>query len=483
MSEAGSVVRYDYTPHAGPQTLAHRVAAAETLYGGAAGGGKSRWARAMAFLYCMKYPGIRVIMFRRTFPDLRRSVEEPMRQEIPPGVATYNKAEHVFSFTNGSVLELGHLQRETDVEKYQGAEYALIIFEEVTHFTEYQYNYMKSRLRVAGPVRAMLERDGLSPRMIATGNPGSIGHLWVKARFIDPAPPGRVFKVRPSAEDPNPGTRLFIPARAADNPSLNAEYLQELDQLAPDLRAALRDGDWDRLSGVRFSQWQRSAHVISPEELPLPPGTGLRAVGVDYGNSAPFAALWGAKLADDLVVVYRELYRPGLTPAEQAAAIAAAEAEGERIPGARPVPIALDPSTWARAADNPLARVHNGLPPAGSIARAYADQFPGGQVVKAWNERVAGWSLIDEHLRIREDGLPRLLIYDTCVNLIRTLPALPRDKRRPEDVDTTAEDHAADALRYLLAQLAGRSPGSNRERSHARPQVATVTANVRDARF
>lgn len=430
---SGDVARYAYTPHPA-QARAHEIAADEVLFGGAAGGGKSRWARAMCVLYCLRFPGIKVILFRRTFPDLRRSVEEPMLSELPRGLATYNRAEHTFTFRNGSRLELGHLQRETDVEKYQGAEYAMVAFEEVTHFTESQYLYMKSRLRVSGGVRAMLEAAGLRPRIIATGNPGGIGHLWVKGRFVDPAPAGRVFRVRPSPRDLNPGTRVFIPSRATDNPSLNPEYLQELDQLPPDLRAALRDGDWDRLSGTRFERWDRSAHVISPDLLPLTPGQGVRAVGVDYGSSAPFAALWGAKLSDNLVVVYRELYLKGLTPSQQAQAIADAEAEDERIPGARPLPIALDPSTWARAADKPLAPIRADLPPEGSIARAYHDRFPG-QVVKAWNERVAGWALVDEHLRVRPDGLPRLLIYDTCVNLIRTLPALPRDKRRPEDVD------------------------------------------------
>ena len=415
----------------------------------------SRFGRALAVLYALRFPGIKVIIFRRTFPQLRDAVEQPMRAELPPGLATYNKTDHTFTFRNGSMIQLGYLRHETDVENYQGAEWQLVIFEEVTHFTESQYLYMKSRLRAAGPVRAMLEAAGLRPRIVSTGNPGSIGHLWVKARFVDPAPPGTVFRVKPSDRDRNPGTRVFIPARATDNPSLNPEYIQELDQLPPDLRAALRDGDWDRLSGVRFESWDRAVHVIRPEDLPLTPGQGLRAVGVDYGSSAPFAALWGCKLSDDLVVIYRELYLKGLTPRQQAEAIRAAEAEAERIPDARPIPIALDPSTWARAADKPLAQVRNGIPPEGSIARAYHDVFPG-QVVKAWNERVAGWALLDEHLRVRDDGLPRLLVYNTCTNLIRTLPALPRDARRPEDINTKAEDHAADSLRYLLAQLAGK---------------------------
>jgi len=251
--------------------------------------------------------------------------------------------------------------------------------------------------------------------------------------------------------------------------------------LPPDLRAALRDGDWDVLSGVRFKRWSRRHHVIEPEDLPLAHGQGLRAVGVDYGSSAPFAALWGVKLSDDLVVVYRELYLKGLTPQQQAKAIADAEAEDERIPGSRPIPIALDPSTWARSAEQPLARVQNDVPPAGSIARAYHDQFPG-QVVKAWNERIAGWTLVDEHLRVRDDGLPRLLVYSTCVNLIRTLPALPRDKNRPEDIDTHTEDHAADALRYLLAQLAGKSR-LQKTAEQSQPQQGPLTSGLRDAQF
>lgn len=480
MSSGGSVVRYDYRPHPGPQTLAHRMAADEVLYGGAAGGGKSRWARAMAVQYALRFPGIRAIIFRRTFPDLRRSVEGPLQLEMPPGVAAYNKADHVWTFRNGSVLELGHLSRDTDVEKYQGAEYQLMVFEEVTHFTRDQYMYMKSRLRAAGPVREALAAAGLRPRMIATGNPGGVGHLWVKRRFIDPAPAGQVFRVRPTSEEQSPGTRLFIPAKARDNPSLDPEYQDRLDQLPPDLRAALRDGDWDRLSGVRFTRWQRPVHVIAPEDLPLTPGQGVRAVGVDYGSSAPFAALWGAKLSDDLVVVYRELYIKGLTPAQQAEAIRAAEAEGERIPGARPIPLALDPSMWARSPDRPLAPVHDATPPEGSIARAYHDVFPG-QLVKAWNDRVHGWTMVDEALRIRDDGLPRLLIYDTCVNLIRTLPALPRDKTRPEDVDTHAEDHAPDALRYLLGQLVGKAQPTKPDPLAVR--TTPLTGGLRDQRF
>lgn len=476
-------VRYDYAPHPGPQTLAHSMAVDELLYGGAAGGGKSRWARAVLVLFCLTFPGVRAIMFRRTFADLERSVVEPLLNEIPRALGKYNASKHQWRFINGSILELGHLQKRTDQEKYQGAEYQMICFEEATHFTEDQYLYMKSRLRAAGPIRDLLARAGLRPRFIATANPGGIGHHWVKGRFVDPAPPMRVFRVRPSVDEPNPGSRLYLPARATDNPSLGREYLDVLDALPEATRKALRDGNWDALEGVRFPSFNRQVHVIEPEELPIPHGSAIRAIGVDYGSRAPFAGLWGAKLADDLVVIYREVYKTGLTPRQQARLLAESEAEGERLPN-RPIPLALDPSMWARAVDQPNAvSPRKGGPPPGSIAAKYQEEF-GSAVVKAQNDRIGGAALIDDLLRVRADGLPRLLIYSNCVNLIRTLPALPRDPKRPEDVETSAEDHAYDALRYLAQELVGTAPRTAAPLILPGDDVYDLeTAGLADARF
>lgn len=448
-------VRYDYKPHEGPQTQAHALAVDELLYGGAAGGGKSRWARAMLVEFCLSIPGARAILFRRTFADLERSVVEPLLAEIPRELGRYNSSKHIWRFKNGSILELGHLQKRTDQEKYQGAEYQMVAFEEATHFTEDQYLYLKSRLRAAGDVADALAARGLRPRFIATANPGGIGHHWVKKRFVDPAPAGKVFRVRPTPGEPNTGTRLYLPARATDNPSLGKDYLDILDQLPEATRKALRDGDWDVLDGVRFPAFARQVHVIEPEDLPLPPGVGLRGVGIDYGSTAPFVALWGAKLADDLVVIYREVHKTGLTPRQQAALVASLEAPDERLPS-RPIPIALDRSMWSRGVDNPTAIGKDGAPPKGSIAYAYYEVF-GDAITKSRSNRIEGAALVDEHLRVRDDGLPRLLIYSNCVNLIRTLPALPRSAKSPEDIDTTADDHDYDALRYLLQLLTGRS--------------------------
>ena len=452
-----AVVRYDYVPHP-KQALAHKVHVDELLYGGAGGGGKSRWARAEAVLLCLRVPGVRVVIFRRTFKDLQRSVVMELRKEIPRQLATYNKTDHEFKFANGSILELGHLQRETDLDKYQGAEYQLVVFEEATHFTLDQYLYLKSRLRTAGDLRDRLQAIGLRPRMIATANPGGVGHNWVKARFVDPVASGTVFRTRPSAEEPNPGTRCYIPARATDNPSLNPEYHDLLNALPENRRKAMRDGDWNILDGVRFAGWREGAHVIDPGELPIPMLTGQKVICVDYGFSAPFAAVWLCKLHDDLVVAYREVYGTELTAVQQAELIRDLSAEEEAETGDK-IPIVMDPAMWRRQDASAHKTLDPNAPPVGSPAHDY-QRVLNRTPHKGVNARTHGWNLLDEKLRIRpEDGLPRFLVYSSCRDLIRTLPSLPRDRRNPEDVDTTTEDHLADALRYGLMYLSGKRVG------------------------
>lgn len=452
------VTGLDYTPTT-RQLLAHETYVDELLYGGAAGGGKSEWIRSENVRFLLEVPGARAVIFRRSFPDLRRAMIPPLLERIPRTLARYNKSDHTWTFINGSVLELAYLQSDTDTANYQGAEYQMCSFDELTQFTEYQYRYLLSRLRMAGPVRQRMEAMGWRPRMLATANPGGVGHGWVKARFIDPAPPGQAFRVREAHGLSS--VRCFIPAKVTDNPYIDEAYLHRLDQLDPDTRRALRDGDWDAYAGQRFIGWRNSVHVITPEEAAdlMPAVGGVRCMGVDYGMDAPFSAHWLWKGPDDLVIVYREVYKPGLTPAEQAALVRDSEAPEERGPGRR-IPIALDPSTWARSAHS-TTKGSDGVPAVGSIAHEYWKVF-GSEVVKANNDRLAGVALIADRLRVRGDGKPRLLVVDTCRNLIRTLPALPRDTRNPEDVDTKAEDHAFDSLRYGLMHMLGRRGSSPR---------------------
>lgn len=473
-------VSYDYTPSPGPQTEAHQTYVDELLYGGAAGGGKSRFARAALVIMATTVPGSRSLILRRTFKDLRRSVEGPLLQEIPRELGTYNRTDHEFRMVNGSIIELGHLQSAKDLDKYQGAEYQLVVFEEATHFTEEQYDYLLSRLRAAGNVNKTLEAFGIRPRMILTANPGGIGHHWVKRRFVDPAPAKTPFRFKPTLERPDPGVCMYLPARATDNKHLGKDYLERLNNLPENLRAALRDGSWDILDGVRFSTFNRAVHVIEPGDFPIPAEGVVRALGVDWGSAAPFAGVWAAKVGE-IIIVYKEAYGKGLTPPEQAHMLRDLETPAERDLGYI-TPLALDPAMWARSPNQPNAPSPGGAPPAGSIADSYRRVF-GGAVRKAHNDRLGGAALIDELLRVRnEDGMPRVFIYSTCVNLIRTLPALPRDRINPDDVDTKAEDHAYDAFRYAVQELVGR-PAPRGDASRRPTPGRAYLADVRRREF
>lgn len=484
---------YPYEPFP-KQGLAHRTYADEVLFGGAAGPGKTDWLIAEALILALEIPGAAVGLFRRTLADLERprSIIPRLLARIPRRVGVYNGNKYQWRFVNGSVLALGYLQHDKDVQNYQGAEFDLIGIDQVEQFEEWQYRFLTSRLRAAGPVAEALEAKGFRPRILNTANPGGPGHAWVKARWIEPAPPGVTWQPEPTEDEPEPGTRVFIPGKHTDNPALDQSYRRRLRNLPPDLRRALEEGDWDVFIGQRFRHFRRDTHVIAPERFRVPLGGVAKGVGVDYGLEAPFVALWGAMMPGDILVVYRELDGSGLTPAQQAQGILKAELPGERRPQ-RPIPVALDPSTWARQPNAPGLQDAKGhaqpddRPPVGSIAGDYYDA--GVPVERANNARVRGWALIDDLLRVRHVGhedptipgnpwtpcspycLPRLLIYSTCVNLIRTLPGLVRDKRKPEDVDTHGEDHWGDALRYLASLLIdhpvlppGADPGPGGER-------------------
>lgn len=449
--------RYPYVAQ-DRQAAGHRLWADERLYGGAAGGGKTEWLLAEVLAPVLRW-GVNGIILRRTFRHLAQpqGIIERLRARIPRRVGTYNASKHLWTFANGALLQLGHLQHDGDVEQYMGAEFGVIGFDQLEQFTEWQYRRMIGHpLRVAEDHPAIV--GGFRPYAVATANPGGDGHQWVKGRWIDPAPPNVVWAPNPTDDEIVPGSRAFIPARVEDNAYLGDAYIRRLEGLPEDDRKALRDGDWDVYAGSRFGHlWRRNVHVIDPETFPVPPGAGIpHAIGIDYGSAAPFAAYWAGLFPDGLVVVYRELYMANLSPAEQAAAILAAEHPAERAPG-RPIAAYLDPSCWARNPDTPRpppgAAHHPGMPPAGSIADTYRRN--GVPVTRANNDRAAGTALLAAHLKVRADGRPRLLIHSTCTNLIRTFPGLPRDTRNPELYATTGEDHAADAVRYLLMGLVG----------------------------
>jgi len=452
-AERGQSLRWSYPFVAQPaQRMMFSHQPDEMLYGGAAGGGKTDALLALGVTACLAVPGFKVLLVRRNYPQIEQEVLPRLLERVPARIARYHAGQRTFTFGNGSVFRLGHLSTTNARYRYQGVEYHMLLWDELTEFTRDEYMFLGSRLRVVGRVAEEMASRGFRPRVVSTSNPGGIGHGWVKQRFVDPGPPRTFQPGRDTEDEPDGNSVMYVPARLEDNQYVDLDqYERVLRRLDPSMRRALREGDWDVLQGARFGQWRRAVHVVAPFVVPLVGHP--RAVGVDYGGTAPFAALWGVLLGDGLIYVYREVYRSGLTPRQQASLMRSSELPGEREAG-RPIPVALDPSTWNRSATDPAVKVMGNVPPPGSIARAYYEAF-GGSVVPARNARVAGWATLDELLAVREDGLPRLVVSEQCVNLIRTLPALLRSAQNPDDVSQSPkqEDHAADALRYLVMQL------------------------------
>lgn len=452
-----------YTPNPGPQTELHALVPFadggpfDVLFGGAVFGGKSHGLLMDTLQKAARYPGLEAWLIRETYPQLYDSfIQKLERLGYCKAIGgRWNGAERTLRLGNGSMLKFRHARNMADAADMLSASCQLLVIDERTRIDPQVVEQLSLRVRVG---------DVPSVPVIgirSASNPGGPGHSTVKSEFIDPAPQGRVLlTARDELGNPIPlgaGRQLeryYLPSRIGDNPAgvaADPTYEARLALLGPELRAAYRDGDWSRFEGMRFAQFQLGLHVVEPDWELVPP-EATRGRGVDYGMSAPFACVWGA-VVNERVIIYRELHEAGLTPRQQAEGILDRELAWER----HPMPTTwIDPSTFARDPEKPKAAKVGTSAPAGSIAERYATA--GVEVRRANNDRKAGWSLLDELLVPQPDGLPRLVIFSTCVNVIRSLTGAPRDPRNPEDVDGAyTDDHALDALRYCVMGLAKRT--------------------------
>ena len=403
----------------GPQTDFLAAGEKDVLYGGAAGGGKSYAMIIDPLRNCHK-KAHRALILRRSMPELREMIDKS-RELYPqafPG-AKFREVEKLWNFPSGAKVEFGFLERDADVYRYQGQAYSWIGFDEITHLpTEFSWNYLASRLRTTDPT--------IQTYLRCTANPGGVGSHWVKNRYILPAEHNSSFLGNDGL------TRKFIPAKLEDNPYLAEDgvYEQMLKSLPPIQRRQLLEGNWDVAEGAAFVEFDPLTHVITPFELPL---HWERVKAVDYGYAAESCCLWGIMDQNDgTLIIYRELYRKGLTGEELGSIITSMELEDPfSVSGV------LDTAAWARTGTT-------GPTVGESLVRA------GHKLRPADKNRVQGKIQIHEFLKVRENGRAKLQIFNTCPNLIRELQSIPLSKTNPEDVDTHASDHAYDALRYMI---------------------------------
>lgn len=439
------IIPYEPQPR---QVLYHQtVAIDELLYGGAAGGGKSEATIWDALYYGLTYPESRQIIFRRKFPDLERSIIARTMQVYPKQVATYNASKHIWTLITGSVIELAHWDHDNDYLKYQGAEYDVVRWEELTQFREKWYTLMLSRIRGAKPY----------PRFVkSTTNPGQEGHIWVKKRFIDIGPWEQVHTIQDRNEDGEPlhypadhpksgqsitTRRVFIPAKVSDNQKLienDPDYVARLMRLSTKERKQLLEGDWDTFAGQYFEEWSRAIHVVEPFTIPSD-WRRYRALDEGY-NPDPFVCLWIAVDRDGNAYVYRELSQTKLLSRDQVRRVKELTPHGEQVDYS-----VGDTSFWNKS------KVDSGKSP----AEVFAEE--GVPLIQANKERINGWKRIREWLDPYEETDPvtgetytaaRLRVFSTCLKTIEAIPAMIHDDLHPEDVEEHELDHIPDALRY-----------------------------------
>lgn len=400
-------------------------------YGGARGGGKSWFVRWKAILLCLNFPGIKVLITRRTYRELLNNHIVPLLAMLH-GVAVYNKSDKVFKFPNGSTIWFGYCAHDSDLGQYQGAEYDVWFADEAGQFLENWISDIDVCIRGA---------NNFPKRTYFTLNPGGPSHGFFRRIFID----------KRYTEDEHPEDYAFIQALVTDNKALmemQPAYIRSLEKLPPKIREAWLNGSWDVYEGQFFEDFfdrpehytdRQFTHVIEPFEIPA----GWKIYrSFDWGYAKPFSCGWWAVDYDGVVYRILELYGCTKTPNEGVkwtppqvfAEIHRIETEHRWLAGKHIIGIA-DPAIWDAETGESIA----------DVAAKHQVYFDPGD-----HKRIPGWMQVHYRLAFDDQGFPQMYVFNNCKAFIRTIPLLQYDEHKPEDLDTSGEDHVADEVRYFL---------------------------------
>lgn len=407
-------------------------------FGGARGGGKSWVVRFKAILLCLCYAGIKVMIIRKTYPELTENHINPMiallkcyHPDKRERIASYNDSKKNIVFPNGSRILFRYCDNDKDAERFQGTEVDILFIDEATHQSEERFKKLTACVRGV---------NGFPKRIYLTMNPGGEGHGWVKRLFID----------RKYNSNENPDDYLFIQSFVTDNKALmeaDPDYIAQLEALPPKLRRAWLEGDWNVMEGQFFEEFRDdpdhyedrvNTHVISPFDIP----DGWQVYrSFDWGYNKPFSCGWWAIDYDGVAYRILELYgctntpNEGVkwTPPEVFSEIARIEREHPWLKGKKVIGVA-DPAIWNAESGKSIAEV----------AAEHSVFFQKGD-----NERIAGWMQLHYRLAQDEKGYSMMYIFSNCKAFIRTIPLLMYDEHKVEDVCTSQEDHVADESRYF----------------------------------
>ena len=441
-----------WAPQPGSQQFFLQCPYWEALYEGTRGPGKTQgllmdFAQHVGQGHGANWRGI---LFRETYPQLADVVSKSKKLffQVFQG-AKFNASDYSWRFPDGEELLFRHMSREDDYWNYHGHEYPWIGWEELTNWASPAcYEAMKSCSRSSHP--------GMPRKYRSNCNPYGVGHNWVKSYFIDPAPAGVPIKA-----DGKP-TRVRIHGSVYENKILmqaDPEYIQKLESITdPNKRKAWLYGSWDIVAGGMFDDvWRDDVHSLEPFDIP---SSWTIDRTFDWGSSKPFSVgFWaesdgteatlrdGTKKAWPRGTLFRigEIYGWNGQPNEGCRKLAVEVARDivafqKDVPwGSRVIP---------GPADNSIFDAENGVCIADDMAKlgvrwTRSDKSPG--------SRRTGWEALRKRLKAclaqtMED--PGLFVFNVCRHFLRTVPTLPRDSTKTDDVDTRAEDHVGDEVRY-----------------------------------
>jgi len=386
-------------------------------------------------------PNFTGLIVRRNQTDLRQFIDEAKKVWKN---AKFTGKPPIATFGSGAKVYFGNLKDRDSALAWQGVELQRIVIEEAGQIANEDFY-----LRLISSCRST---NSVKPQVWLTANPGGPGHAFLSKRFgIGVKAPNKSFK------DPISGRRrIYVPATIDDNPVLreaDPEYVKYLDSLPEPLRSAWRNGDWSVFAGQYFKEFATQVHVKSEEDakkLGYGNPNNTKFSSVDWGYAAPHCVLWAEVTPKNRVFFYRELYGREKHPMEVGEMIAKIS-QGERIE------MTLgDPSMWIRNALS-FRKEETSMYSDASIAHGMMGNSEHPLVpnlVPANNNRVNGWANMAQLMHFTEDTDPNFIIIEgTCKNLIRTIPDMICDEKNPSDIDTTLEDHAVDAARYLLSHV------------------------------
>lgn len=482
------------------QELALDTRCHHTLYHGARGPGKTitqlmRFRRRVGMGYGSYWRGI---ILDREFKNLADLVAQSKRffSQFNDGAKfLHGASEYKWVWPTGEELLLRHAKKPGDYDNFHGHEYPFIGWNELTKFpTSELYDKMMSTNRSSfSPERDTprnsngeydtLDKKPLPPiplEVFSTTNPNGPGHNWVKMRFITVAANGevvrkevKVFNPQTQRDDVVVRTQVAIFGSYRENIYLPPEYVAELEQIRDaNLRAAWLFGSWDVNAGGAFDDlWSRDKHILP--RFPIPAEWHVNR-SFDWGSSHPFSVGWWAEANGEEI----ELPDGSTFCPERGSLILCAEWYGCKDIGTNQGLKMSAPDVAAGIRDREISLLAGGWfdkqPQPGPADNQIRDvrESDVDTIEKKMSDKGIRWTRSDKSKGSRKNGFqllrdrleatikgegPGIYFMSNCAATITLLPSLPRDEDDPDDVDTDAEDHTYDMVRYRVLTSSNRA--------------------------